>query len=1707
MLLPALQPTCPTCGRGGFLSLLPFPQASLTDALQHLLPSLHDHAPSLPPAAILAAIPTVVNWLGQFPPTLPPRAFRTTPPIHVGDRWSSFWTLDYSSDWTHEGAQRPRPLEYSRLSDPISEWMLTDGPPPPCTILASHCATCGRPSPHTAAVALAPHHGALMPSLFCTSTRRQPPYCTRALAPRCHFYQQDQQLRGAVPVHDLPWTELCCPRLPTTLLPPPPYLRSLPSPAQPDADLLHHTALVIMTHNWGGIALQTALARLWVEALQPDVLCWHELWDRAAARLAIPATYETIWSTATGPGTGFVVAWRGTLRRRPDEATLAYDGEHSLCALLPLWHVGRLLVCNVHLHPKITYKEWLRQLRHMDQLRRDLRPDFTYITGDFNSTDAPGAPLAQALRPGGTLSDYQRVIPSGTPTNHTVVLGRPRSTAIDHSFLHGPIAAAHHQLLPSRSSHAVIVVTVTLHTQSADAWGWRRFRWRRAAQEDMEIMATAFDLVWGWLLFAPALPDDYVAAHHAVAGQLIPRPPDKESLLRRLARQTFPLSPDRPDQQITALREAAEERGYRDRLEVLRTASITAATRAALHLPSPPLEPFSGILPRPGAVLPTREERLHEVQRQSSAQTCNRHLPLDCSWFQARCDPGVWSSMRRPTPELPTPQLLALLRAGLQPDDPASSRRYLDPLNALPLLTTASVAERRMGRPSLAVSSDNIPRSLLFRSGGGVHTGLLHSLLQAEAGTPTVLNETVRYGIYKGRPGKALPRHLARSFRPVDVESSASGTLSGIAADRLAVNLEVSGSYTPVVFSYRTAHSTSSMAIVGRAAVYCSLVTRGSCAVCDWDESDAYLRVVRESTGDLLRCLPGVWDYSAWAHKYYSRLVIRVITRDGFAPPFSTGEGGNQGDAFAALHYQTPSHIITQTMEVDSEITLPLDLPGHSASLPATVLVYSDDRRFIHPTLAGAVNLAESCRDASRRAGRIVHPDKLEYFMLRLLRNGIVLESAPVPESDSTTATTPPDLVGIPLLPELPKYKSLNKSLHAIRAVHKATERGPAAPALRLRALHSFGPPVLDYVSGGVLFTQDQLRPHQKATDSVYLAAFRLPPWTQRSLLRLPLRLGGFGTPDVAHRSHLQLLTSYLRASWSTNLLAVAAAHYILTLPPRGGWEPEGTRLRDALRPLQVTVHTDPKPLLRPSIIHSVGEASHLSRLSFVVAATDGSQVDTRLGAGFALWHPSRGIFYRQWFGVHVCAGHSTDAEWLAKIALLLLLADWRGEVLLVTDSTAALTAGLSRAPHSGSLLSIPYRAALTSSRAHLREAWLPAQHDSDDSSLLARLNAEADALADAGARAVLPYTVPWLPMYAGRLLATQRGCLILQPRNAADVVAEHASESLYTRTYPAPDRSWSSSLLIAAVEAADIAPRAVHLTMLHRLLMHQRHPPGYGGVLCPYCHLAFSDITNHLLRECPPFFLQHLHLSWRLLRHHRVLPLLTLDPRQSALRHGTEVVTPQVHVGLLTGLHQPEAPSAPAPSHLFLRLSGEWQVASDNPRHPPLLAAHRQEVYADHLDALDQPPPTLPMALTAAPDLWPATAPPLPVGVQALALHPPLAVRDSVALGWLLRRCRAWQLVTGYPPSVPLPPMPTPKTTPALVLCALQCSKADALSLLRQAPAVAPLVVLSTATIVDYLQPHCREPLTLLPLPEGLMVGSTLGAPLNTTDWPADTK
>ena len=90
------------------------------------------------------------------------------------------------------------------------------------------------------------------------------------------------------------------------------------------------------------------------------------------------------------------------------------------------------------------------------------------------------------------------------------------------------------------------------------------------------------------------------------------------------------------------------------------------------------------------------------------------------------------------------------------------------------------------------------------------------------------------------------------------------------------------------------------------------------------------------------------------------------------------------------------------------------------------------------------------------------------------------------------------------------------------------------------------------------------------------------------------------------------------------------------------------------------------------------------------------------------LCNPTVGVLYRLWFGVEARAGHSTDAERMAKIALLFALGDWPEDVLLAADS-AALMSNLTRAPPASSALIVPFCTSLVELRARLFEVLHPA--------------------------------------------------------------------------------------------------------------------------------------------------------------------------------------------------------------------------------------------------------------------------------------------------------------------------------------------------------------------------------------------------------------
>ena len=304
-----------------------------------------------------------------------------------------------------------------------------------------------------------------------------------------------------------------------------------------------------------------------------------------------------------------------------------------------------------------------------------------------------------------------------------------------------------------------------------------------------------------------------------------------------------------------------------------------------------------------------------------------------------------------------------------------------------------------------------------------------------------------------------------------------------------------------------------------------------------------------------------------------------------------------------------------------------------------------------------------------------------------------------------------------------------------------------------------------------------------------------------------------------------------------------------------------------------------PSPHVRPAPQHHTGLLAPLRTLPYVVVACDSSLEGTRLGAGFLLWHPRHGTLYRGWLGLHALASHSTDAEWIAKIAAMFALRGWCSEASFASDSTASQLCDLTRGPPPSSALSIPYPAALLSPFFRMHEAWLPAQHDSGSASHLATLNAEADSLARRGLRAAFPWILPWSALFHGRIVALHEGAIFLSPARAAEAAYAATTARIHALHLRPLPQGWSSHLLRLAYERAEIPARPLHRIMLLRLLHSQDHPLGYGGVTCPFCHRPYPDSAAHLQHHCPPHYALQLLSAWRLFTHP---PILAATPGHS---------------------------------------------------------------------------------------------------------------------------------------------------------------------------------------------------------------------------------
>ena len=266
---------------------------------------------------------------------------------------------------------------------------------------------------------------------------------------------------------------------------------------------------------------------------------------------------------------------------------------------------------------------------------------------------------------------------------------------------------------------------------------------------------------------------------------------------------------------------------HRDRVRLaLRTVHIWRETSRTLCLTTVLLRPYTGILLSPGAVLPSREERLAEVTAQMSYATRYRHLRIDKERFAIQSVPP----MRRRTPwfaaELPMDQLHYALRRGRDPEARMDREALLADVNARPLYDTQDVAWHLERRTSPATALDNVPGTVTPVRFAGTVAGVRNMHCSFQRNVDSVARDTIRYGSYKSKG----PLHLAGSHRPVAVESDLMRSYSGVGRTRLSYTPELSGALTPDLFAYRSAVSATMMVLTTRASVLRAMGLSGVCA-------------------------------------------------------------------------------------------------------------------------------------------------------------------------------------------------------------------------------------------------------------------------------------------------------------------------------------------------------------------------------------------------------------------------------------------------------------------------------------------------------------------------------------------------------------------------------------------------------------------------------------------------------------------------------------------------------------------------------------------------------------------------------------------------------------------------------------------------------------------------------------------------------------
>ena len=1224
--------------------------------------------------------------------------------------------------------------------------------------------------------------------------------------------------------------------------------------------------LLVFTINAGGLASKMRMLLALLVDFEPDVVCLQEAGPLFVDDSLKGVPYRVILGPVV-PGGGLAILIHHRLQTR---APLQSDkDEHALSVAIPVSEKVPVVVTNVHFPPGMKAANRRLSILRSAAFQARHPGGVKLVAGDMNAdlADDSGAWLRKACTDNRYWGGFTHLYRPGEATNIVANRAGVSRRELDWVLVsaQSPVHACEKFLLPGLSTHLAVACDLSVRSEylsQANPAG-RLFRFRRAEPSHMATAAAMASLAFWWAWCARLSPDGAFTWYWECISGIIPSSSSGFRLAAEAAAKLFEGTQLAARDRLTAWWADRQDAAFLRAVQLtegkLQGTGVTSVTAAALKIRKARFQQLSSVSPD-GEYFPTEPDAFkEELLRQAMELHCGRHIGSDAGWLRRLAD--QYRPRMSDRPDITAATRLAHAQRGERAVDPRAPATSGSP----PSFQEMHFEIRRSG--SEAAAFGELVQSLQSRL-SGTAIGVLVELLHAtHSGAPArILNAVLHLCLLKKEP-----QWLVRMSRPVMLEEPVRRKESTAIFHRLQMVSTVQGLDPPSAFAYRKEFSSQLVAIFCRWAIPVWIRERGRLWVFDWDESNAFCNVQRESLQQV--CPDGI-RVDPWYQSFYGRLSIYVQSPYGLVGPYRMLHGGAQGDSMGvggfkelgSVRSRANAAIVANALRPETGGPGGPDPADWCPVHPACAAEYvpevssSDDRRIFAYTDAGAAYVLRVSQKTCLAGGGAINRSKLKGYLLVDKGGALGYAAGQLSTVLGVIKTDSADLamVKIPVVMGEPPRAVLVKYEEALRHLHWAVPRTEPVYALALRVVTTFALTKADFVLDVVPAVGLNLEACQRLSDGIHRRALGLPRSFPRTLLYRPLRMLGLHAPRLQDRHAVRFVHTLLgalncRSSYVADLLRHELGHK--------AWVPQAYSdahvLHSLLEAWQLQLVLLPAAHVPPTAMHvSLHRAPEGPQ---VVVASDGACGQRSL-AYAAVLADARGVFAEAWSAVAVEDPYPWAAEWFGRYLGLAVLREMRlplaTRVLALADNTHVTTEGedhtVSDSPYVDNLR-VQYAAGLHLWQAD--EVYVPAQQDFASGAPspapgLAGLQHRAHSLATSRMSDVEEGPMPFAADVGGVAVLTTGGVPYLRHSVAMERRYEQLAPAMphldaLLHRDPAAGTSWER-----VVQEARLSKDALNVATWLRAARTMATAPD-NVFNCPFCEQSCAGWGQHLLAAC----------------------------------------------------------------------------------------------------------------------------------------------------------------------------------------------------------------------------------------------------------------